>query len=181
MAFGGVGTAVVQHKLRGRARFRLSSTKALQFQVPSADPAKPIPIFAEKVWLINQGRKSINNVEMIMPTKPAQFYFKPAVRYEEGLTDDGKFFIRVSPPIGPKQTLELYLLNAPLIEGFTSDVGAPVQLPIADTPVVPKWKSGFFLFFATVGLVVVIFWIAFDIIPWASEAISSWQSGGSGE
>lgn len=150
--------------LRKRARFAIVALEPLSFNMPSKDPKKAVKLTSEKIWFVNKGQIDVKNIEMTCKRRPAGFYFKPEVGYEESNLSNGGWKISV-PLLKSGETLELLLLNAPARKKFRYRGGnripqEPILFPIASNRVI---KGTIIL--ATLGIISLLYILAKTLIP----------------
>ena len=151
--------------MQKRSRFAIVSLEPLSFTMPNKDPNKIVKIVTDKIWFINKGMPDVKNIEMTCKRRPAGFYFKPEIAYEDVNLANGAWKLSI-PLLKSDETLELFMMNAPTRKKFRYRGGSripqqPILFPIASKRVIRGA-----IFFAIVGIISLLYIASKTAIPY---------------
>lgn len=156
---------LLAYALQKKAKFAIICLEPLSFTMPNKDPKKIVKIVSEKIWFVNKGMPDVKNIEMTCKRRPAGFYFKPEITYEESNLANGAWKLSI-PLLKSEETLELYMMNAPERKKFRYRGGSripqqPILFPIASNRAIRTA-----VVFAIIGIISILYIISKTAIPY---------------
>ena len=125
-----------------------------------------VVIQTDAITVQNTGRKSAENVEIIMEKEPDFFQLAPTIPYSTQIQEDGNFVLRIES-LGPKEFFTFQLLSyktTPKLLNIRSSSGAGQPMPFQIARAFPKWFYALTGFLLLVGLGFTTYWIIKAII-----------------
>ncbi len=124
--------------LQPKARIYYWSPHFFRFRLPNENN---IEIQTDSLTIQNMGRKSAEDIEIILTHRPDHFQFQPPLEYSEELRADS-FIIKLTRLV-PKEYITLQLLNyrtsTPLLQTIRFSSGIAKNMPFQINRVFSKW------------------------------------------
>lgn len=120
----------------------------------------------------NVGRKSAENVEIVLDREPDFFQFSPAVNHTTETLANNQYIIRIQS-LGSKEHVTLQLLSytrVPQMLNLRSDSGQASQMPFQIQRVFPVWFNTFVIVMFFVGIGFSAYW-AINAVVFISKNI----------
>jgi hypothetical protein len=128
------------------------------FLVPNQQQGKtsaPTPINTGSVFVQNLGRKTAENIEVILAYRPQHFEVWPVLNYEVAETPDRHFIVKIKN-LGHREyaTIELFSANneLPLTLRVRSPLGEAKKVNFAPMRVMPRWFNRSLILLVLLGL-----------------------------
>jgi hypothetical protein len=135
----------------GRPRVAWAFSHQHAFYLKNANP--PFLAYTKEMWIQNAGRVVAEEVEIILPTRPAHFDIWPQLRFTETNNPDGSLSIKFDH-LNPREHVTLSIfqtVNEPLsIANVRWHGGVAKKVPMGPQQILPRWWArtlvGFILF-----------------------------------
>jgi hypothetical protein len=124
-------------------------------------PRADYEIQTDALTIQNLGRRSVEDVEIIMQSRPDCFDFSPPIPYEEATTSDGHFVFRVKS-LAPKEFFTLQILSytkIPNVVNIRSKAGKAERLPFQIQRIYPKWQQAIIIYLFMTGFGLTLYWV----------------------
>lgn len=145
--------------LTGKPRLYVYSPNSAGFQLPPPESGgNAFHIRAGQVIIQNSGRKSATKVQVTAEQglEPWGYTIVPNIDHEIKCGPKGQWLIEI-PFIGPRETVNIQILNGPNIESVRSLEGPATAVDVIHQRVFPSWFNALATLMILVGISTVIY------------------------
>lgn len=155
--------AAITRYLQPAARVIWGISHGFTFLVPSQEKQpQSYPLSTGSVFVRNAGRRTANDVEIVLNYRPQHFQIWPALGYETAETPEHHFIIKLKN-LGPGEFTTVELVSAnhelPITLRVRSPLGEAKRVGIAPMRVMPVWFNRAAVLLFSLGLFTVTYFL----------------------
>lgn len=130
------------------------------YRMPRLGESGTFPVVTQQIWFQNLGRLSIENVEIVLNWKPQHFEIWDPRSYEQALTPDGRFVIKI-PSLNRTEAFTVSMIDTindlPAVINVRWNGGLGRMVRMGPQRVFPLWFNYLILALLFISLVSIIF------------------------
>lgn len=152
-----LAVGVLLFRLQPKAKLLYWSPHSFRFHLTREE----VVLQTDALTVQNVGRKTAENVELIMSSEPDFIQLSPAIPHSEEPTPEGYFLLRIAS-LGPKEFVTLQLLSytqVPQFLNLRSDAGSAVPMPFQIQRTYPGWFNALAALLLLAGLGLLLYWL----------------------